>query len=54
MDFNSIFIEELDSYIESFYEESIDVKVKASIKILYLCLSNENMEYMLQHGKDYF
>jgi hypothetical protein len=50
INFESIFIEDLDSYIEMFYEEAVEQKIKGSISILYLCLSNENMEYMLQHG----
>lgn len=42
-------IENLDEYIQMFYEESVEVKSKGAQSILYLCLSNENMEIMLEH-----
>ena len=32
-----------------FYEESVEAKSKGAQSILYLCLSNENMEIMLEH-----
>jgi hypothetical protein len=32
-----------------FYEEDVVQKTKAAQSILYLCLSNENMEIMLEH-----
>jgi hypothetical protein len=32
-----------------FYEEDNAMKIKGAQSILYLCLSNENMEYMLSH-----
>jgi hypothetical protein len=39
----------LDKYIESFYEEAVEHKVQGAMSLLYLCFSNENMEYMLEH-----
>ena len=42
-------IENLDDYIELFHEEQVDLKVKGAQSILYLCLSNENMEIMIDH-----
>ncbi len=32
-----------------FYEESADKKVEGSMAILFLCFSNVQMEYMLEH-----
>ena len=32
-----------------FYEGSVEAKSKGAQSILYLCLSNENMEIMLEH-----
>ena len=42
-------IDALEDYIEMFYDEAVESKVKGAQSILYLCLSNENMEYMLEH-----
>ena len=42
-------MEHLDRYIESFYEEQVEQKVQGAMSLLYLCFSNENMEYMLEH-----
>jgi hypothetical protein len=42
-------MENLDRYIESFYEEQVEHKVQGAMSLLYLCFSNENMEYMLEH-----
>jgi hypothetical protein len=39
----------LDTYIESFYEDQVERKVEGAMSLLYLCFSNENMEYMLEH-----
>ena len=39
----------MDEYIQLFYEESVEQKSKGAQSILYLCLSNENMEIMLEH-----
>ena len=49
VDFSKISIEYLDKYIESFYEEAVEHKVQGAMSLLYLCFSNENMEYMLEH-----
>lgn len=49
VDFNKVRIEDLDDYIQLFYEEQVDQKTKGAQSILYLCLSNENMEIMLEH-----
>jgi hypothetical protein len=42
-------VDDLDEYIQLFYEESVEQKSKGAQSILYLCLSNENMEIMLEH-----
>ena len=39
----------LDEYIQLFYEEQIEQKVRGAQSILYLCLDNKNMEIMLSH-----
>ena len=39
----------MDRYAESFYEDQIEKKVEGAMSLLYLCFSNENMEYMLEH-----
>ncbi len=49
VDFNRVNIDDLDEYIQMFYEEDIQEKLKAAQSVLYLCLSNENMEIMLEH-----
>ena len=49
VDFNKVSIEDLDEYIQMFYEEAVDKKSQGAQSILYLCLSNENMEIMLEH-----
>ena len=49
VDFKKVDIEQLDEYIQMFYEEQVEVKSKGAQSILYLCLSNENMEIMLEH-----
>lgn len=49
IDFNKVCIEDLDEYIQLFYEEAVDKKSQGAQSILYLCLSNENMEIMLEH-----
>ena len=49
VDFNRVTIENLDDYISLFYEEDVVEKTKGAQSILYLCLSNENMEIMLDH-----
>ena len=50
-DFSRVTVEDLDSYIESMYEETTEAKLKGSISILFLCFHHENMEYMLQHNQ---
>ena len=49
VDFNKVSIDDLDDYIQLFYEESVEQKSKGAQSILFLCLSNENMEIMLEH-----
>lgn len=49
VDFNKVHIDLIDDYIQLFYEEQVDAKVRGAQSILYLCLSNENMEFMLGH-----
>ena len=49
VDFNQVRIEYLDSYLEMFYDENVDVKTQGAMSLLYLCFSHENMEYMLDH-----
>jgi hypothetical protein len=44
-------IEDLDEYIEVFYEDKIDLKVTASRKILLLTLDMKNIEILYNHGK---
>lgn len=39
----------LDDYIQLFYEEQVDQKIRGAQSILYLCLDNKNMEIMLSH-----
>ena len=49
MDFSKISIDQVDRYIENFYEEQVEKKVEGAMSLLYLCFSNENMEYMIEH-----
>ena len=49
VDYTKINIDDLDDYIQLFYEEQIDQKIRGGQSILYLCLSNKNMEIMLSH-----
>jgi hypothetical protein len=49
VDYNSVRIEYLDSYLDLFYEDQIENKIKGAMSLLYLCFSHENMEYMLDH-----
>ena len=42
-------IDNLDAYLEMFYEEQTDRKTEGAMSLLYLCFSHENMEYMLEH-----
>ena len=49
VDFNKVHIDNLDEYIQLFYEEQVEMKSHGAQSILYLCLSNENMEIMLEH-----
>jgi hypothetical protein len=42
-------IDNLDTYLEMFYEEQTDRKTEGAMSLLYLCFSHENMEYMLEH-----
>jgi hypothetical protein len=49
IDFSRVSIEFVDNYLEKFYEEQIDKKVEGAMCLLFLCFSNENMEFMLEH-----
>lgn len=49
MDFSRISIEHVDVYLEKFYEDQVEKKVEGAMALLYLCFSNENMEFMLEH-----
>lgn len=49
VDYGTVRIENLDSYLELFYDENVDVKTKGAMSLLCLCFSHENMEYMLDH-----
>ena len=49
MDFSKVSIEFMDRYIENFYEEAVEKKIEGAVSLLFLCFSNENMEYMLEH-----
>jgi hypothetical protein len=40
-------IDQMDKYIESFYEDQVEKKVEGAMSLLFLCFSNENMEFML-------
>jgi len=42
-------VDNLDDYIQLFYEEQIEQKINGAKSVLYLCLSNESMEIMLEH-----
>lgn len=39
----------MDEYLEKFYEDQVEKKIEGAMSLLYLCFSNENMEYMLEH-----
>lgn len=49
MDFNTVHIGEIESYLEKFYDETSEVKTEGAMSLLYLCFSHENMEIMLDH-----
>lgn len=49
IDYSKVSIEFLDDYLEKFYEDNTVSKVEAAKTVLYLCFSNQNMEYLLQH-----
>ena len=49
IDFSRISIEFIDEYVECFYDDKIDSKIEGSKCVLFLCFSNENMEFMLDH-----
>jgi len=49
IDYSKVNIELLDDYLEKFYEDNTQSKVEAGKTILYLCFSNQNMEFLLQH-----
>ena len=43
-------INDLDDYIQYYYEENIDHKIEATRKILLLTLDMKNIEILLNHG----
>ena len=49
MDFNTVHFQNIDSYLEMFYDESVEVKTEGAMSLLFLCFSHENMEGMLDH-----
>lgn len=49
VDYNKVHIDNLDDYIQLFYEEDVNQKLMGAQSVLYLCLSSENMEIMLDH-----
>lgn len=44
-----MFLDDIDGYVDMLYDENVESKLKGSISVLYLCLSIENMEYMINH-----
>ena len=49
MDFNTVHFQNIDAYLEMFYDESVEVKTEGAMSLLFLCFSHENMEGMLDH-----
>jgi len=49
MDYSRVNIDLLDDYIQLFYEEQVEQKIRGAQSILYLCLDNKNMEIILSH-----
>ena len=49
MDFSVVHIGEIDTYLEMFYDEAVEVKTEGAMSLLFLCFSHENMEGMLDH-----
>ncbi len=45
-------IDYLDEYLEAFYEERVEAKVKSARRILLLILDYRNLERLLNHGND--
>jgi hypothetical protein len=43
-------IDDLDQYLEAFYEDDIGKKILASRKVLLLLLEVKNLEDLLSHG----
>lgn len=50
MDIDEANINDLDDYIQYYYEENIDHKIEATRKILLLTLDMKNIEILLNHG----
>jgi len=50
VDFQKVRIENLDEYIEKFYDEQVDNKTEGAMSLLFLCFSHENMEIMVDHA----
>jgi hypothetical protein len=49
VDFNTVHFENIEVYLEQFYDEAVEVKTEGAMCLLYLCFSHENMELMLDH-----
>jgi hypothetical protein len=49
-DIGDVRIEELDEYLEAFYEDNMDAKVLAAKRILFLTLDLNNLEILMGHG----
>ncbi len=45
-------IEDIDSYVEVFYEDKLELKVSAAKKILFLTLDLKNIDIILSHGRN--
>lgn len=41
--------ENIEQYLEMFYDENIDIKIEGAMSLLYLCYDHQNMEAMLEH-----
>jgi hypothetical protein len=37
VDFNQVVIENLDNYLEMFYDEQVETKTEGAMSLLYLC-----------------
>ena len=51
INFNLVTLDQADSYVEQFYSEEMDDKIKAAASILYLCFSIENMDEIIRNNE---